>query len=463
MATDADMKKKHMSVVIGGHVDSGKSTTTGHLLFKLGGISQREVDKMKEEAHNLGKDSFHFAFFLDKQKEERERGITISCTTKEFFTNNFHYTIIDAPGHIDFIKNFITGSSQADIGVLLVPADSFIVTLQKGNRDEGTVEGQTRMHALLYFLLGIKQLVVCVNKMDSVGYSQDKFNEIKDEVKHMLKSVGWKKEFVDESVPIIPISGYQGDNLFDNSENLKWFEGQDVKNVNGQKVQVTTLVSALDNYACAPNRVANAPLRMPVSGVFKIKGTGDVITGRLEQGIVKAGDEVVFLPTHTTANPCTGRIFSVEMHHKTMDQAGPGDNVGLCIKGLDKKYMPRNGDIMILKSDNTLKTCKRFAAQAQIMNHPGELKVGYSPIGYVRTSHSAIKIVGINWRLSKETGGVKVENPPFIKAGDMTELVFEPQKEFVVEEFKKSEGLGRVAVMDGNSVMMIAKITAVEF
>jgi elongation factor 1-alpha len=455
--------KKHISVVIGGHVDSGKSTTTGHLLFQLGGISEREVEKMKEEAHNLGKDSFHFAFFLDKQKEERERGITISCTTKEFFTPNYHYTIIDAPGHIDFIKNFLTGSSQADVGVLMVPADSFAVTLQKANKVEGEVEGQTRMHAQLYFLLGIKQLVVCVNKMDSVNFSEEKFNEIKEEVKHMLKSVGWNKKFVDESVPILPISGYRGDNLFKPSENLGWFKGNDVNTVENNKVHVVTLHDALDTYVCNPRRLADTQLRVPLSGIFKIKGIGDVLTGRIEQGTIKPGDEVAFLPTHTDSNPCTGKVFTVEMHHKQVSSAGPGDNVGMNIKGLPDKHRPSAGDIMVLKKDTTLKKCKRFTMQAQIMNHPGELKVGYTPVGYVRTSHSAIRMSGINWRVSKETGGVKVENPVCVKAGDMAELVFEPQQSFVVEEFSKCEGLGRVAVMDGNTVMMIGRVTGVEF
>jgi elongation factor 1-alpha len=224
-----------------------------------------------------------------------------------------------------------------------------------------------------------------------------------------------------------------------------------------------TLHDALDTYVCNPRRLADTQLRVPLSGIFKIKGIGDVLTGRIEQGTIKPGDEVAFLPTHTDSNPCTGKVFTVEMHHKQVSSAGPGDNVGMNIKGLPDKHRPSAGDIMVLKKDTTLKKCKRFTMQAQIMNHPGELKVGYTPVGYVRTSHSAIRMSGINWRVSKETGGVKVENPVCVKAGDMAELVFEPQQSFVVEEFSKCEGLGRVAVMDGNTVMMIGRVTGVEF
>ncbi|EER01432.1 elongation factor Tu, putative, partial [Perkinsus marinus ATCC 50983] len=168
-------EKTHMSIVICGHVDSGKSTTTGRLLFELGGVSEREMEKLKAEADRLGKSSFAFAFYMDRQKEERERGVTIACTTKEFFTETWHYTVIDAPGHRDFIKNMITGASQADVALLMVPADgNFGTAIARGNHKAGEIQGQTRQHARLINLLGVKQLVVGVNKMDSdvAGYKE---------------------------------------------------------------------------------------------------------------------------------------------------------------------------------------------------------------------------------------------------------------------------------------------------
>ena len=223
--------KPHLSVVICGHVDSGKSTTTGRLLFELGGIPEREMEKLKAEAEALGKQSFAFAFYMDRQKEERERGVTISCTTKEFFTEKYHYTIIDAPGHRDFIKNMISGAAQADVCLLMVPADgNFTTAIQKGNHKAGEVQGQTRQHARLINLLGVKQLIIGINKMDCdvAGYKESRYTEIRDEMINTLVKVGWKKEFILASVPILPISGWMGDNLLSKSENMGWWKGMDI-------------------------------------------------------------------------------------------------------------------------------------------------------------------------------------------------------------------------------------------
>jgi elongation factor 1-alpha len=461
MATDG---KTHMSVVICGHVDSGKSTTTGRLLFELGGIPERELDKLKEEAAALGKSSFAFAFYMDRQKEERERGITISCTTKEFFTEKWHYTIIDAPGHRDFIKNMISGAAQADVCLLMVPADSnFATAIQKGDHKAGEIQGQTRQHARLINLLGVRQLIIGVNKMDSdvAQYKQERYKEIADEMKHMLVKVGWKQDFVDKSVPMLPISGWMGDNLITKSTNMPWWTGMEVVAMDGRKVMVHTLLDGVNDYACLPERKENVPLRLPVSGAYKIKGVGDVLAGRVEQGIVKPGDEVIFLPTHTTANPCTGKVFTVEMHHKRVDKAGPGDNVGMNIKNIDKNNMPRTGDVMIVKTDTTLKPAKDFTAQIQTLDIPGEVKAGYSPIGFVRCGRSACKMTKINWKVGKETGGKKMEDPHSLKANEMAEVVFEPCQALVVEPFTACEGLSRIAFLDGNTAVMLGKITKV--
>lgn len=457
--------KKHVSIVICGHVDAGKSTTTGRLIFELGGISEREMQKLKDEAKALGKDSFAFAFYMDKSKEERARGVTIACTTKEFFTDSYHYTIIDAPGHRDFIKNMITGASQADVGLLMVPADgNFITSIAKGDHKAGQVQGQTRQHARLLNLLGVKQLIVGVNKMDCdvAKYGKERFTEIKNEVTGMLVKVGWKKGFVADSVPVIPISGWQGDNLIAKSTNMDWWKGCDVT-IGKEKVHIDTLSDALEKMVKIPSRPTGASLRMPVSGVYKIKGVGDVITGRVEQGIIKPEDQVLFLPTHSTSTPCSGKVFSVEMHHKSVPEAGPGDNVGLNVKGLEKNNMPRVGDVMIITKDTSLKRCGTFTAQVQILDHPGQLKVGYAPVAFVRTGRSACKIKAINWKMGKETGGAKVENPDYIKANEVAEIVFAPQQPFVVEGFKQCEGLGRVAIMEGNTVVMLGKAIKVEF
>lgn len=463
MAEKPKEEKQHISIAVCGHVDSGKSTTTGRLIFELGGLDEREYNKLVAEADALGKSSFAFAFYMDRCKEERERGVTIQCTLKEFFTPNWHYTIIDAPGHRDFIKNMITGASQADVALLLVPADgNFTTAITKGDHKAGEIQGQTRQHARLLNLLGVKQLIVGVNKMDCdvAKYSKERYDEIASEMKGMLQKLGWKKDFVEQSVPVLPLSGWRGDNLLKKSENMAWWTGADVLRQDGEKVHIETLLDALDKLVCLPKRESDKPMRMPVSGLYQIKGVGDVVTGRIEQGIVKPKDEVVFLPTHTGSNACGGKVFSIEMHHTSIPQANPGDNVGLNMKGLVKTNMPRTGDVMVFQKDDTLKSAGSFTCQVQILDIPGELKNGYCPTIYVRTGHSACRLKAINWKMGKETGGKKAEDVVSLKSNEMAELVFEPIQPLVVDTFQNCEGLSRLAVMEGNGVVMLGKCVA---
>jgi len=465
----ANSEKEHLSIVICGHVDSGKSTTTGRLIFELGGIPERELEKLKAEAERLGKASFAFAFYMDRQKEERERGVTIACTTKEFFTDKWHYTIIDAPGHRDFIKNMITGASQADVAMIMVPCDgNFTTAIAKGNHKAGEIQGQTRQHSRLINLLGVKQIAVGCNKMDcdTAGYKKARYEEVSNEMKSMLTKVGWKKDMVEKNIPFLPISGWMGDNLLKMEDskgvkNMDWWTGQDVS-VGEETIHVNVLFDFLDKVCRVPARPSDAPMRMPISGIYKIKGVGDVLAGRVEQGIVKPGEEVVFLPTHTAANACAGKVFTVEMHHQRADQANPGDNVGLNIKGLDKANMPRSGDVMVYKKDTTLGQCKEFDAQVQILDIPNEIKVGYSPIGFVRCGRSACRISKLKWKMGKETGGKKMEDPHALKSNEMALASFSPQQPLVCDSYKNCEGLSRVAFMDGNGCVMLGKVMSCE-
>merc|ERR1712078_801791 len=437
-------EKKHLSVVICGHVDSGKSTTTGRLLFELGGIPERDMQKLKEEAERIGKGSFAFAFYMDTQKDERERGVTIKCTTKEFFTEKYHYSVIDAPGHRDFIKNMISGAAQADVGVLMVPADgNFTVAIQKGDHKKGEVQGQTRQHARLINLLGVKQLICCVNKMDtSIGdhkpYAEARFDEIKAEMQNVLKHVGWPPNFVEKKVPILPISGFNGDNLLSVSTNMPWWKGQKVKINKQTAMVVNTLLEGLNDFVQPAARDPEKAMRLPISGVYKIKGVGDVLTGRVEQGNVTINKEVIFLPTHTASTACPGKIFTVEMHHKRLEDGGKsGDNIGMNVKGLNKDNMPRVGDVMIYKEDDSLKTSDNFSAQVSVLDIPGSIKPGYSPIGHVRCGRAACRLVKIN---------------------DQAEAVFVPLQPMVVDSFANCEGLARIAFLDGNSAVMLGKV-----
>jgi len=460
--------KKHLSVVICGHVDSGKSTTTGRLLFELGGIPEKEMNKLKEYAEQLGKGSFAFAFYMDNQKEERERGVTISCTTKEFFTEKYHYTVIDAPGHRDFIKNMISGAAQADVALLMVPADgNFTTAIQKGNHKQGVVQGQTRQHARLLNLLGVKYLIAGVNKMDCdvAKYSEARYTEIRDEMRNMLMKVGWRKDYITECVPVLPLSGWMGDNLLKPSENMKWWKGVDIKKPDAdgkpsaEKLHINCLLDCLNDYASVPVRDTNKPLRVPISGIYKIKGIGDVLTGRVEQGEICPKDLVNFLPTHTAKNPCTGTVFTIEMHHKTHDRAGPGDNVGMNIKGLDKANMPKPGDVMVKKTDASLKPCEDFTATIQTLDIPNEVKVGYTPIGFVRCGRAACRITKLNFKKGKSTGGTKMADPTSLMSNEMASITLKPEQPLVVDTFANCEGLARIAFLEGNTAIMLGKVS----
>jgi len=469
--------KPHLGLVIVGHVDAGKSTTTGRLLFELGGMSDRDLEKLKKEAAELGKESFLFAFFMDKGKDERERGVTIQCCTREFFTESYHYTIIDAPGHRDFIKNMISGAAQADVALLMVPSNKggFETSIAKGNHKKGEVQGQTRQHARLCHLLGIEQVICGINKMDSksVMWSEDRYNEIKGEVDKMLTKIGYKTK----KIPFIPMSGFLGDNLAEPSKNMPWYKGFEVK-VKKEKVKGHTLVDALEKVVRPPKRNDKKAFRMPVSGVYKIKGVGDVVTGRVEQGKITPGVKVRFYPTG-----CTGDIFSIEMHHKNVDMAHCGDNVGLNVKKLPKENMPHTGDVMaiddIKEDPEPPRAAKEFTALVFVQDHPGKLscgkqekdkktgtmvdKGGFTPSIHIRTAKAPCQMTAINWKMGKSTANAKVEGVPYIEAGDQAEVVFKPRLPIVVQPFDLCKPLGRVAAMDSNSLIMLGKVTKVTY
>jgi elongation factor 1-alpha len=449
--------KQHISLVVCGHVDAGKSTTTGHLIFKLGGISEREMTKLQAEADQQGKSSFAFAYYMDKDKAERERGVTINCTTKEFFTDSYHYTIVDAPGHRDYVKNMITGAGCADVALLLVPAEmgGFETAIARGDHSTGEVQGQTRQHARLLGLLGIEKLIVGVNKMDSCDWSEQRFNEIKEEMTKMIQQAGFKPK----QVPFIPYSGFAGENLVEQSDKMPWFKGWKANVNKDTVVEGHTLYDALEKLARPPSRKPDAPVRVPINGIYKIKGVGDVITGRVEQGTINAGDAVRIAPRGLSGL----KVFSIEMHHKTWAKASPGDNVGLNIKGLDKTNMPKVGDVISLEKDKLLEPVESFVAQVVVQEHPGQLKPGFSPCVHVRTAKSACKMNAIHWKMGKKTGNEKQESPPFLERGESAEVEFIPQQPIYLESFDDCDGLGRIAVMDSNQLVMLGKVMSVKY
>ena len=422
--------KVHINLVVIGHVDSGKSTSTGHLIYKCGGIDKRTIEKFEKEAAEMGKASFKYAWVMDKLKSERERGITIDISLWQFETPKYHFTIIDAPGHRDFIKNMITGTSQADCAILMIasPQGEFEAGISK--------EGQTREHALLSFTLGVKQMIVCCNKIDekSMNYSEERYMEIKKEVSEFLKKVGYKPD----AIPFIPISGWNGDNMLERSPNTPWYKGP-------------TLIEALDKIE-PPKRPTEKALRLPLQDVYKIGGIGTVPVGRVETGILKPGMNVTFAPADVKTE-----VKSVEMHHESIPEAIPGDNVGFNVKGLSVKDIKR-GYVCGDSKNDPPKEVESFLAQVIIMNHPGQIENGYTPVLDCHTAHIACKFHEIQAKIDRRTGKATEEEPKFVKNGDSALIVLKPTKPMCVESFTEYPPLGRFAVRDMKQTVAVGVI-----
>jgi elongation factor 1-alpha len=426
-------EKSHINIVVIGHVDAGKSTTTGHLIYKCGGIDKRTIDRYEKEAQDIGKASFKFAWVLDNLKAERERGITIDIALWKFSSPKYEFTIIDAPGHRDFIKNMITGTSQADVAVLVVSA-------AKGEFESGIDQnGQTREHALLAFTLGVKQMIVVVNKMDadSVNWSEVRFNEIKDAMTQFLKRIGWKTE----TIPFVPLSGWTGENLLESSSKMPWYSGP-------------TFLGALDTSE-EPDRPANLPLRIPLQDVYKIKGVGTVPVGRVETGVLKPGMMVTFAPVAITTE-----VRSIEMHREMIEEARPGNNIGFNIKNVSVKDL-RRGYVAGDSKNDPPSGVDDFLAQVIILNHPGEIHAGYAPVLDCHTAHIACKFAELHQKIDKRNGKVLEEAPKFVKKGDAVMATLVPSKPLCVEGFKEYPPLGRFAVRDMHQTVAVGVIKSV--
>ena len=431
-------EKPHISLVVIGHVDAGKSTSTGHLIYLCGGIDERTIQKYQKDAEAIGKGSFAFAWVLDKLKAERDRGITINITLTKFETEKHHYTIIDAPGHRDFIKNMITGTSQADVSILMISS-------QAGEFEAGvSKDGQTREHALLAFTLGVKQMCVGINKMDhpSVNYSKDRYEEIKKEASTFLKKSGYK---VDQ-IPFIPFSGLSGENMLTKEakagkDNMPWYKG-------------TTLVTALDTMT-APVRPSDKPLRLPINDVFKISGIGTVPVGRVETGLLKPAMIVKFSP-----GSLSSECKSVEMHHEQLPFASPGDNVGFSVRNISVKDIKR-GYVCSDDKNDPCKEASSFDAQVIVLNHPNQIRNGYSPVLDCHTCHTACKFNMIKAKIDRRTGKSVEDNPEFIKSGDAAIVELIPTKAMTVETFSEYPPLGRFAVRDMKQTVAVGVIKSV--
>jgi elongation factor 1-alpha len=402
--------KPHLNLVTIGHVDHGKSTLVGRLLYDTKNIPEEEMRKIKEIAKELKRETFEFAFVMDRLKEERERGVTIDIMHQRFDTPKYYFTLIDAPGHRDFVKNMITGASQADAAILVCSAK------------EG-VQEQTKEHIFLIKVLGLTQIIAAINKMDAVNYDQAKFNSTKSDLEKLLKSVGYDTT----KILFIPTSAYVGDNVAKKSENMKWYTGP-------------TLFEALDTLH-VPSQPFDKPLRLPVQDVYTITGIGTVPVGRVETGVLKTGDMVVFEPAGVK-----GEVKSIEMHHEQIPEARPGDNVGFSVRGVNKTDVKR-GDV-VGHVNNPPKVAKEFTAQIVVLQHPNVITKGYTPVFHCHTAQVACKVTEIQKKIDPKSGATIQENPDFIKTGDAAIIKCVPNKPFVLESSKDFPELARFAIRD---------------
>ncbi|MEN6552465.1 MAG: translation elongation factor EF-1 subunit alpha [Methanobacterium sp.] len=392
--------KEHINLAFIGHVDHGKSTLVGHVLLQSGAIAEQQLSDGENK----------FRFVMDKLTEERERGVTIDLAHAKFETPKYEFTIVDCPGHRDFVKNMITGASQADAAVLVVAIDDGIMP-------------QTKEHIFLARTLGINQLIIGINKMDLVKYDEAKFNALKDELGALIKTVAYDPA----KVHFIPLSAFEGDNIKENSANTPWYKGP-------------ALVPALDEFS-APEKPTNLPLRVPIQDVYSITGVGTVPVGRIETGIMKKADNVIFEPAGKA-----GEVKSIEMHHEMMDQAEPGDNVGFNVRGVGKNDI-RRGDVAG-HTDNAPTVAKEFTAQIVVMQHPGVITVGYTPVFHCHTAQVACTFLELVQKMNPATGAVEEKNPDFLKTGNAAIVKVKPTKPMVIENVKEIPHMGRFAIRD---------------
>lgn len=410
--------KPHLNMIVTGHIDNGKSTTMGHFLMDLGVVDERTIAAHGVESEKTGKgDTFKYAWVMDNIKDERERGITIDLAFQKFESAKYFFTLIDAPGHRDFIKNMITGASEADAAILVLSA-------KEGETDTAIAAGgQAREHAFLLKTLGVGQLIVAINKMDTVDYKEAAFKAAKEKAEKLVKSVGYKLE----NVPIIPVSGWKGDNLVKKSENMAWYTGK-------------TLLLAFDDFT-VPEKPIGKPLRVPIQDVYTITGVGTVPVGRVETGVMKAGQKIIVMPSGAL-----GEIKSIETHHTEMPTAEAGDNIGFNLRGIEKKDIKR-GDVLGTP-DAPPKVAKEFKAQIIVIHHPTAIAPGYTPVMHCHTAQVAATVTEFLQKINPATGAVEEENPKFLKVGDAAIVKIRPVRPTCVETFQEFPEMGRFALRD---------------
>jgi len=402
------MAKPHINLVFIGHVDHGKSTLIGRLLVEKGIVPEKNL---RDEAG-----SFKFAWVMDRLKEERERGLTIDLSYMKLETPKNEITIIDAPGHRDFVKNMITGASQADAAVLVVAADDGIMP-------------QTREHAALAFTLGVDQIVVAINKMDLVNFDRTAYERLRQDLISLLSGIGYRGA---DRLPYVPVAAFHGDNVTKPSPRIPWYDGP-------------TVAEALEIFR-EPEKPIDKPLRIPVQDVFSITGVGTVPIGRVETGVLKVGEAVVFEPSGVS-----GEVKSIEMHHESIPQAVPGDNIGFNVRGVAREDI-RRGDVAG-HPDSPPMVAREFTAKIIVLAAPTDIAPGFMPLFHCHAANVPGRFEEILRKIDPKTGAAIEERPSCLRKGEAGVVRIVPSKPFVIERVSEIPPLARFAVRHGGQTV----------
>uniref|UniRef100_A0A673CRI0 HBS1-like protein n=1 Tax=Sphaeramia orbicularis TaxID=375764 RepID=A0A673CRI0_9TELE len=423
--------KPLLNLVVIGHVDAGKSTLMGHLLYLLGNVNKRTMHKYEQESKKAGKASFAFAWVLDETGEERDRGVTMDVGMTKFETNSKVVTLMDAPGHKDFIPNMITGAAQADVAVLVVDAS-------RGEFEAGfEAGGQTREHALLVRSLGVTQLAVAVNKMDQVNWQQERFQEITSKLGHFLKQAGFKESDVFH----IPTSGLSGENLVTRSsvsQLTSWYSGP-------------SLLEQIDAFK-APQRSVDKPFRLCVSDVFKDQGSGFCVTGKIEAGYIQTGDRILAMPPNET---CT--VKGITLHDEPLEWAAAGDHVSLTVTGMD--IIKINVGCVFCDPKEPIRTCTRFRARILLFNIELPITQGFPVLLHYQTVSEPATIKKLVSVLHKSSGEVLKKKPKCLSKGMNAIVEIQTQRPVSLELYKDYKELGRFMLRYVGSTIAAGVVT----
>ncbi|XP_061097410.1 HBS1-like protein isoform X2 [Conger conger] len=426
--------KPLLNLVVIGHVDAGKSTLMGHVLYLLGNVNKRTMHKYEQDSKKAGKASFAYAWVLDETGEERERGVTMDVGMTKFETKTKVVTLMDAPGHKDFIPNMITGAAQADVAVLVVDAS-------RGEFEAGFESGgQTREHGLLVRSLGVTQLAVAVNKMDQVNWQQERFQEILSKLGHFLKQAGFK----DSDVSYIPTSGLSGENLSVRSTVpalTSWYKGP-------------CLLEQIDAFK-PPQRSVDKPFRLCVSDVFKDQGSGFCVTGKIEAGYIQTGDRVLAMPPNES---CT--VKGITLHDEPIDWAAAGDHVSLTVTGMD--IIKINVGCVFCDMKESIKACTRFRARVLLFNIELPVTQGFPVLLHYQTVSEPATIRKLVSILHKSSGEVLKKKPKCLTKGQNAVVEIQTQRPVALELYKDFKELGRFMLRYVGSTIAAGVVTEIK-